>query len=34
MKQEKSPAQELAWVDTSDAKDFYEKLKGVGNLWY
>ena len=33
MKQEKSPAQELAWVDTSDAKDLYEKVKGVGNLW-
>ena len=34
MKQEKSPAQELAWVDTSDVKDLYEKLKGIGNLLY
>ena len=34
MKQEKSPAQELSWVDTSDVKDLYEKLKNVGNLIY
>ena len=34
MKQEKSPAQELAWVDTSDVKELYEKLKGIGNLLY
>ena len=34
MKQEKSPAQELSWVDTNDVKGLYEKLKDVGNLLY
>ena len=34
MKQEKSPLQELSWVDTNDVKGLYEKLKDVGNLLY
>ena len=34
MKQEKTPSQELSWVDTSDVKGLYEKLKNVGILLY
>ena len=34
MKQEKSPAQQLAWVDTNDVKALYEKLKDVGSYIY
>ena len=34
MKQEKSPAQELSWVNTDDIKSLYEKLKDVGNYLY
>ena len=34
MKQEKSPAQALSWVNTDDIKSLYEKLKDVGNFLY
>ena len=34
MKQEKSPAQALSWVNTNDIKSLYEKLKDVGNFLY
>ena len=34
MKQKNSPGQELSWVDTSDVKSLYEKLKDVGYLLY
>ena len=33
-KQEKSPAQELSWVNTDDIKSLYEKLKDVGTYLY
>ena len=34
LKQEKTPAQKLSWVDTNEIKTLYEKLKEVANFLY
>ena len=34
LKQEKTPAQKLSWVDTNEIKTLYEKLKDVANFLY